>query len=202
MPQDAEITDEEIRHRLRAEWERIRESRIRLADLRDEIRPSPEETSEEDLHGPLDRATEIRTTLASAIQDHLDPLLEHLRAAAEYQPAAPAPQLPAPISPPRPVRLDLAADEAAMRPVVYALVVLDCFTARKSDEEPGEIWLPPYTPEQAGLEVWKKHGRWYASWRKLEVPDSAPEDERWEVLLIEEDKRLRGNLVYREIQPD
>ena len=34
----------------------------------------------------------------------------------------------------------------------------------------------------------------------LEVPDDAPEDERWELLLVEEDEQLRGHLVYREIQ--
>lgn len=151
--------------------------------------------------GPLDLATEIRAVLDIQIREHLDPLLKSLRAAAEYQPAAPTPPPPAPIPPPEPVLLDLAAEEATMKPVVYALVVMDYFTARRSDEEPGEVWLPPYTPEQAGLEVWKKHGRWYTAWRKLEVPETATEDERWEVLLIEEDPRLRGNLIYHEIQP-
>ena len=86
-----------------------------------------------------------------------------------------------------------------MRRTVYALVVKDYFTARGVDDEPGEVWLPPYTPEQAGLEVWKAWGRWFAVWRKLEVADDAPEDQQWELLVLEEDALLRGTLVYREV---
>ncbi|HTQ78814.1 MAG TPA: hypothetical protein VMM92_02375 [Thermoanaerobaculia bacterium] len=193
-----EIPEAEIRTRLRAEADFLQGSRDRLAGLRDAIPASAEETSEEDLHGALDLATEIRTVLAIQLREGLEPLLERLRAAAEYQPSAPA---PATTVVPAPVLLDLTASEETLRPVVYALVARDNFTARGSDEEPREIWLPPYTPEEAGLRVWKKHGRWFATWRKLEVPETAPEDERWEVLLIDEDPRRRGSLVYREIQP-
>ena len=81
----SESTETEIRARLRAEIEVLKESRNRLADLRASIPPSLEETSEEDLHGPFDLATEVRTTLASAIRDDLSPLLKKLRAAAEYR---------------------------------------------------------------------------------------------------------------------
>jgi hypothetical protein len=87
MPEITEITEAEIRARLRAEFEVIKGSRNRLADLQAAIPPSLQETSEEDLHGPFDLATEVRTTLASAIRDDLGPLLKKLRAAADYQPA-------------------------------------------------------------------------------------------------------------------
>lgn len=91
MPESTQITETEIRARLRAEMELIKGSRNRLADLRAAIPPSPQETSEEDIAGPLDLATEIRTTLASAIRDNLSPLLKNLRTAAEYQPTADIP---------------------------------------------------------------------------------------------------------------
>ena len=86
MPENAEITEEEIRNRLRAEVEVIKGSRNRLADLHAAIPPSPQETTEEDIADPLDFGTEVRTTLASAIRDDLNPLLKKLRAAADHQP--------------------------------------------------------------------------------------------------------------------
>jgi hypothetical protein len=59
--------------------------------------------------------------------------------------------------------------------------------------------LPPYTPEQACLQVWKLHGRWFAWWFKPDATKDAPEDERWEGLLIEEDENQPGSLFYREL---
>ncbi len=77
MPENDEntgITEEEIRNRLQAEWEEIRDSLVRLSFLQKAIAPSPQETSEEDF------VTEVRTTIASAIRDHLSPALRKLRA--------------------------------------------------------------------------------------------------------------------------
>ena len=187
-----EITEAEIRARLRAEVEVLKGSRNRIADLRAAIPASVQETSEEDLHGRFDLATEIRTVIAIQLKENFKPLLKSLRAAADYEP-------PAAASPSEPVRLDLSADEETMRPVVYALVVKDQFTARPSEEEPGELLRPPYTPEQVCLQVWKLHGRWFAWWRKPDAPKDAPEDERWEFLLIEEDKHRPGTLFYQEL---
>jgi hypothetical protein len=187
------ITEEEIRARLRAEIEVLKGSRNRLANLRAAIPPSPQETSEEeDLDGNLDLTTEIRAVIEIQIKENFKPLLKSLRAAADYQP-------PATTAVPVPVRLDLTADEETIRPVVYALVVKDQFTARPSEEEPREILLPPYTPEQVGLQVWKLHGRWFAWWLKPDAPKDAPEAERWEGLLIEEDENQPGSLFYREL---
>ena len=57
----------------------------------------------------------------------------------------------------------------------------------------------PYTPEQVSLQDWKHRGRWFAGWWKPEAPEDAPEDERWEFLLIEEDKHRPGTLFYQEL---
>jgi len=89
MAEVAEIGEAEIRARLSVEIEVLKESRNRLADLAATIPPSPEETSEEDLHGPFDLATEIRTVLAIQLRENFNPLLKSLRAAAGYRPAAP-----------------------------------------------------------------------------------------------------------------
>ena len=53
------------------------------------------------------------------------------------------------------VRLDLTAEEGAMRRIVRAVVVMDYFTARLSVDERDEVYIPRYTAEQAGLQVWK-----------------------------------------------
>ena len=90
MPEITEITETEIRVWLRVEAQVLQASRDRLAGLLDSIPPSPEETSEEDFHGPFDLATEVRAVLAIQLRENLDPLLDRLRAAAEYRPEAPA----------------------------------------------------------------------------------------------------------------
>jgi hypothetical protein len=195
-----EITEAEIRARLRAEVEVLKRSRNRLADLQAAIPPSPQETSaEDDLGGNLDLPTEIRTVIEIQLKENFKALLKSLRAAADYQPAAAAPRAPANGLQPKPVRLDLRGDAETVQPMVYALVVRDHFAARASEEEPGEVWIPPCTAQEAGLLVWDIHGRWFARWRKPDVPEDAPEDEHWEVLLIEEDENEPGSLFYREL---
>ncbi|HTQ78563.1 MAG TPA: hypothetical protein VMM92_01095 [Thermoanaerobaculia bacterium] len=81
------MTEEEIRARLRAEWEVIRASRNRLADLAAALPPAANEESEEELYGRLDLAAEVRAVLAIQMREGFKPLLKSLKAAAEYQPA-------------------------------------------------------------------------------------------------------------------
>jgi len=72
-------------------------------------------------------------------------------------PADPAPPPPA---------LDLETYTEATRRALYDLVVAVHFTP------PAEIspadWYPDYSPDQAGLTVYFSHGRWLASWSRLE----------------------------------
>ncbi len=176
-----------------------------LAGLERSLPASPEETSTEDLGPVLDGPAEVRAVLGAVLHDRLAAAILDLRSlvedrpVAEEKPATDAPETPAESE--ECLRLDLTAEEDAMRRAVQALVAKDYFTARRNEDNPGEVWLPVYTADQAGLRVWKNLGRWFASWRRLEVPATAPEDEQWELLHIDENEDRRGSLVYREIQP-
>ncbi len=61
----------------------LRAIRRRLAALHEDIPPSTQELSEEDLPTELDVATEIRSALEGAITAGLDPLIADLTTAAE-----------------------------------------------------------------------------------------------------------------------
>ncbi len=76
----------------------------------------------------------------------------------------------------------------------------DNFTARPHDPRAvqPEVWVPPYTPEEAGLEIFYQHGRWFATWLKLEEPEDAPETQRRELLRLDLD-RMPEYLVYTEV---
>jgi hypothetical protein len=193
----------EARAALGATMSALRAIYDELRSIEQSVPPSAREASEEDWQGDLAGHDELRAVLGTVLHDCFTPMLDDLETLTQAPPAASAPSAPESRLAETAVcrKLDLAAEEREMLPVVHALVVKDNFTARPSGEEPGEVWLPRYTPEEAGLRVWKTYGRWFAAWRKLEVPENAPEDERWEFLLAEEDERLRGHLVYREIQP-
>ncbi len=63
----------------------------------------------------------------------------------------------------------------------------------------GEEGIPPYTAEEAGLEVFFLWGLWIATWWKLELPEDHSEAERGERLVLEESSESPGRLVYREV---
>ena len=94
--------------------------------------------------------------------------------------------------------LDLTRNDEEMRELLYDLVVEDCFSPQALDD-PGDVFIPPYSPEQAGLKVYFEHGRWFATWLKLEEPEDRPASERHELLLLEQDKDCPGLLHYVEV---
>ena len=59
--------------------------RDRLVHLHASIPPSPEEIADADMPDELDVLTEIRAVTAIVLDDRIDPLIETLTAAAEYQ---------------------------------------------------------------------------------------------------------------------
>ena len=77
---------EGARQEMRAAAGDLKSIRYRLLGVQASIPPSPQETSQGDLAGNPDVETELRTVIANGIQNCLDPLIDDLLAAAEYQP--------------------------------------------------------------------------------------------------------------------
>ncbi len=82
-PGEEEI--EVARATLRAIVATLKGVRDRLVHLHASIPPSPEEIADIDMPDVLDVLTEIRAVAAIVLDDRLDPLIETLQAAAEYQ---------------------------------------------------------------------------------------------------------------------
>ena len=62
-----------------------------------------------------------------------------------------------------PADLDLHQNDEATRRILYDFVIWDYFTPRALDD-PGDITVPRYTPEECGLRVFFEHGRWFVTW--------------------------------------
>jgi hypothetical protein len=182
---------EGARKALRAAGADLTAVRHRLVGVQASIPPSARETSRGDLEGDPDVATELRTVIANGIQNCLDPLINDVLTAAEYQPDPVADDSPSI------AHLDLSVFSEATQRALYEVVVADNF--RQTEPSPGEVLVPQYTPEQAGLEVVWAWGRWFATWLKLELPDNLPEAERREILVLEENRHRPGTLGYGEV---
>jgi hypothetical protein len=191
----------EIRVALRANVVALTVIQEDLAGIERSLPTSPEETSTEDLGSVLDGPAEVRAVLGAVLHDRLAPAILDLQSLVEHPLGTgenPATGVPEDSDGQEEcVRLDLTAEEGAMRRTVRAVVILDYFTARLSVDERDEVWIPRYTAEQAGLRVWKAQGHWFASWRRLEVPATAPEAEQWAFFSLEPADG-RGGLIYYE----
>lgn len=177
------------RARLRSLAEEFREGRSRLVQFQASL-PLPAEDPREDVEEP-DPLSHMHAVAGNAIRDSLDPLIRDLLAAAAYEAGGPAARDRRRGGADR---VDLGRNDEATRQALYGLVVRQNF-ARQPDADPGDDWLPPYTAEQAGLEVFWMHGRWFATWLKLELPEGLPEAERRELLVLTEDKRRPGRVI-------
>lgn len=185
--------------RVNAALARLRTSAGDIATIRESLRQLHEilpaslrEVSPDDLDSESDVPTELRSVIACVNRDFLEPAVRHLLAAVEYpstcKSAAKGGRIPA--------GLDLRSESEEARQALYDLVVRDNFTPQP-DQDPDDAWVPPYTPEQAGLAVYRAHGRWFVTWMKLEEPEDLPEAERRELLVLTEAPDEPGRLVYR-----
>lgn len=162
----------------------IAQARDELLEIKGGLRPSRCELSHRNLDDDPSVSTVIRTVIDCVIRDSLDPAVRDLRDAADYQPS-------------RTLRsgLDFRAESEETRKALYDLVVRDNFTPQGA-EDPEEEGCPPYTPEEAALQVFFAHGRWMATWLRLEEPEDLPEGERRELLVLAEAPDEPGRLIY------
>jgi hypothetical protein len=195
--QSATTILEQARFQIQRVVDDLEAVRYRLVGLLASVPPSHQETSNEDVHAP-DPSTEIRALITGCLKDSLDPLIRDLGSAAKPRSQKPSLRNGEALGGVL-VDFDLNSGSEEMHRVLHGLVVRDHFSPEPLEERPKEIWTPGYTAEEAGLEVVFLWGRWFAAWRKLEVPSQALEEERWIAYRLEEDKHTPSTLFYVEI---
>ena len=174
-----------MRNGLRESARELQKVREQLLELKRQT-PHPERPDEEHDTDP-DPFSEMSAVIECGLHDCLDPLIRDLLAAAAYQAKAPRPG--------RPLReIDLGKADEATRQALQELVKKDNFLPDGED-----AWVPPYSAEEAQLQVFRLHARWFATWLKLEEPGGVPEAQRRELLLLEESAEQPGVLIYREV---
>jgi hypothetical protein len=171
--------------------EAIRGSLVRLHEI---LPASLQEVSPADLNSEPDVLTELRSVIACVNRDFLEPAARHLLAAVEDPSAGRSTTKGGKL----PAGLDLRSDSEETRQALYDLVVRDNFIPWP-DRDPDDQWIPPYTPEQARLKIFFDHGRWFATWLKLEEPADLPDAKRRELLVLTEAPDEPGRLIYREV---
>jgi hypothetical protein len=158
-----------------------------LLAVHDALPETAEERSLEDLGATLPRATVMRAAIQHLVACFRSHVAE-LHTVSAYRQR---------LSLTRDGSPDLSAESEETRRRLYDLIVEQEFTA-KPGTDPDDTWVPPYTAEEAGLEVTFRHGRWLAEWRRLEVPDTSPEEEQWELLCVQESEDEPGAVYFHE----
>jgi hypothetical protein len=185
---------EGAKHEMRSAGRDLLSIRYRLLGVRASILPTSEEISKGDLTGDLDVETKLRIVIDCNVQDHLDPLIEGiLKGASDQRETREATGNAEALSI---AHLDFSVFSEETRQRLYEVVAAENFGP--TEEELAEVPVQ-YTAEQAGLEVVFAWGRWFATWWKLELPETLPEAERREILLLQESRNRPGMLDYGEI---
>lgn len=188
---------EGARREFRAAVGDLKSIRYRMLGVHASIPPTSQETSRGDLEGEMDVETEFRNVIACGIQDGLDPLIDDWLNAASYQPASRETAGNPEAESLSIAHLDLSVFSEETRLALYEVVAAENFGPAETVPDEGSV--PQYTAEQAGLEVVWAWGRWFASWWKLELPDTLPEAQRREILLLQENRYRPGTLMYGEV---
>jgi hypothetical protein len=89
--------------------------------------------------------------------------------------------------------LDLSRYSEATHRALYALTVAEYWTKAG---ETDEYELPSFSPEDAELTILFCRDRWFASWRDLAQPKSAPPEDRLPLLVIDQSPRERFGLCF------
>lgn len=197
-PRESEnmISVRQAQKHLQTKARELEKLRDELLALEAAIPSSTAALSEEDIdadRGP-DPADEIKVVIRCVAHDYINPSILNLGTAAAYRPGRSRHRGGQPLA----RQLGLSTFSEETRRVLRDIVIRDNFTPRQLDGSE-DLWSPPYTAEQAGVDVFWSHGRWFATWMKLEEPEDLPETERRELLLLEENPTEPGNLLYREV---
>jgi hypothetical protein len=105
---------------------------------------------------------------------------------------------PSPEPPPIPPGLDLEVYSEATRRALYDVVVAVHFRP-SADSSPAD-WVPDYSPDQAGLTVFFLHGRWLASWSRLEEAASdLPPSRRHALVRIQAAPEAPNGVMFYEV---
>ena len=92
--------------------------------------------------------------------------------------------------------LDLTKHDPDIQEQLYELVVQEYFSLHLLADE-GDIYIPLYTPEECGLDVFFQYGRWFVTWLKLEEDMDRPEALSRELLHFGRD--ANGQLVFTQV---
>lgn len=202
------MTEEEVQEELRARARELKASLDKVRELHRRLPVSPQEGRHRDLDRQPDFATQVRSGLECLLHDCFEPGIQGLLDLASFMPGHGSAGGRAEgilaegfaVDHNR-ANLDLSDFSEATRQALYDLVVWDNFTARPLDPQADhpDIWVPPYTPEEAELKIFHQHGRWFATWLRLDEPEDAPEEQRRELLRLEPHPQAAGSLVYTEV---
>src|SRR5436305_5276085 len=192
--------EEDARASLEAILAKLQGIEEELSAVHDGLPVLEEELSLADLDRDPPPALEIRAVVRGALGD-LRSVRQALRDAVEYQPdpcrePALAFDNPAPTAMDGPPDLDRV--DAATHRRLYDHVVQQVFTAKQL-EPAGDVWVPRYTPQQAGLKVFFLYGRWLATWLPLETPRDLPASERRELVRFVIDPRAPGGISLEDV---
>jgi hypothetical protein len=91
--------------------------------------------------------------------------------------------------------LDLAHFAEGLRRRLYDQVVADHFTPQPASVRERTSPWPPYSPEEAHLEIFYLGGRWFVTWKRLELAEGN-EEERTELMRIYSTER---GVTYYEV---
>jgi hypothetical protein len=103
---------------------------------------------------------------------------------------------PIPPSPPSPI--DLTRYTEGARRQLYDAVVVLFFPESSTDPEE---WVPPYSPDDAGLTVFQALSRWFITWEAVEErhnPDLPPY-RRQELMAAYPDPEARFGVSFHEV---
>ena len=178
-----------LRKGLREVVKELEGTRDRLVGLR-ELGAGPPVAGGDADPEPL---AEMCAVIECGLHDCLGPLIGDLQTAADYQ--ARSPRCGQPLG-----EIDLSRSDEMTRQALYELVKKDnFFPGPPGAGDPDDRWVAPYTAEDARLEIFRLHARWFATWLKLEEPEALPEAERRELLVLAASEEHPGVLVYREV---